>query len=753
MDKICHSGFFICLILVFFLIFITSDVFPQQKDLQISEVKKLVEAGKTHYEKGEYTKALIKFHEAKDLIKGMPEEQLKFISLEIDELNFNLALTYFAAENTERNRERAREYLQLWLEGNPERTIEEIYYPLGFIEIFHQIKAELLKLKEKEQQPAEKQDAKKEKTVPLKEKPKEKKLQPPAAKPVVKKKAAPVRKPAKKKKTPWLIIVGLLAGGGAAAAILLLGGGPETGTIEINSTPSGARVYHNSTDTGLITNCRLTDVETGSHSIKLVKEGYEDYQQSVTVTERQTEVINADLTANTINVSAPTGGSVWMAEDEMEIRWNTGGGNHTSLRIVTEQSSAFNQITPDPIEYHSLRRMIKDVRFLKTKTRTETMSHVISREQDISSQTQNYSVFPSKPMSTSRGIETIHAPHLNRLMMVISNPGRLKIGNIWENEETAVHPQKNRDHSLKIPGLDNIQAISSVKIDLYKAGSWEKNISSGTSNDGSHVWTVSENISPAKNYKVRVSCEGEDGIFGESAEFEITNLLNTIDWIEVPAGWFAMGDNLEEGEPGERPVHDVYLNGYYISKYEVTFEQYDIFCDDTGRSKPGDNGWGREKRPVINISWHDAKAYCDWLSNKTGEDIHLPTEAQWEKAARGTDQRRYPWGNLDTNCNKANYSGCIGKTSLVGTHSAGSSAYGVHDMAGNVWEWCKDWYDGEFYNYSPSHNPQGPSSGMYRVFRGGSWNRNSNYLRSSYRTGDHPNYKSTDVGFRLCREK
>ena len=158
-----------------------------------------------------------------------------------------------------------------------------------------------------------------------------------------------------------------------------------------------------------------------------------------------------------------------------------------------------------------------------------------------------------------------------------------------------------------------------------------------------------------------------------------------ITWIDIPAGDFQMGDNFNEGNSDERPVHTVYLDYYKVSRYEVTFDQYDRFCDDTGRRKPDDLGWGRGNRPVIDVSWDDANAFCDWLSQKTGKNIHLPTEAQWEKAARGTDQRRYPWGNSSPDSTKCNYDQNEMRTQPVGSYPPGVSPYGVHDMAGNVW--------------------------------------------------------------------
>jgi formylglycine-generating enzyme required for sulfatase activity len=225
-----------------------------------------------------------------------------------------------------------------------------------------------------------------------------------------------------------------------------------------------------------------------------------------------------------------------------------------------------------------------------------------------------------------------------------------------------------------------------------------------------------------------------------------------IEWIDISAGEFQMGDNFNEGWSDERPVHTVYLDSYKVSRYEVTFDQYDRFCDDTGWSKPDDQGWGRGNRPVINVSWNDADAFCDWLSQKTGKNIHLPTEAQWEKAARGTDQRRYPWGNSSPNSTRCNYNTYEGRTQPVGSYPSGVSPYGVHDMAGNVFEWCSDWYSSDYYSSSPRNNPTGPLSGTLRVLRGGSWYYPPRYLRSAARYYNGPSYTYFHIGFRLAQE-
>lgn len=227
-----------------------------------------------------------------------------------------------------------------------------------------------------------------------------------------------------------------------------------------------------------------------------------------------------------------------------------------------------------------------------------------------------------------------------------------------------------------------------------------------------------------------------------------------IQWVDVPKGEFQMGDNFNDGVGNidERPVHTVYLDDFKISKFEVTFKQYDAYCEAASQIKPDDCGWGREDRPVININWEEANAFCEWLSLKVGKNIHLPTEAQWEKAARGTDQRKFPWGNSNPNCNIANYSTCVDRTMPVGSYPGGLSPYGAYDMAGNVYEWCSDWFGEGYYAISPRNNPTGPSTGEVRVCRGGGYLTYIDQIRSCNRTADPPNEFNRRLGFRICWE-
>jgi formylglycine-generating enzyme required for sulfatase activity len=233
--------------------------------------------------------------------------------------------------------------------------------------------------------------------------------------------------------------------------------------------------------------------------------------------------------------------------------------------------------------------------------------------------------------------------------------------------------------------------------------------------------------------------------------------------VYIPPGEFSMGSNEYSDE---RPPHTVFLDGYWIGKYEVTFAQYDKYCEESGNKKPGDRGWGRGNRPVITVSWDEASAYCDWLSNKTGLEFKLPTEAQWEKSARGSGGRKYPWGDDFPRGDSANFADKQSSiswadeniddgytyTAPVGSYPRGASPYGVHDMAGNVWEWCSDWYDSDYYKKSPHKNPRGPETGSIHVVRGGSWGSDAGELRSADRRGGRSFDRDVDLGFRLCQE-
>jgi formylglycine-generating enzyme required for sulfatase activity len=244
-------------------------------------------------------------------------------------------------------------------------------------------------------------------------------------------------------------------------------------------------------------------------------------------------------------------------------------------------------------------------------------------------------------------------------------------------------------------------------------------------------------------------------LLNKNKEDEMDIDIPEIDWIYIPAGEFQMGDNFNEGDSDEKPVHPVYLTNYSISKYEISVSQYDAYCLDTGRQTLSNEfylqSWQKDQ-PAFYISWMEANAFCQWMSQKTGENIHLPTEAQWERAARGTIQNRYPWGNSSPDCSFVNFAGCNRGIQFVFNFPAGATATGIYQMAGNVWEWCQDYYDPLYYSQSPYQNPQGASSNQYRVLRGGSILSPAGELRSANRFYMNPGQDNLDTGFRIVKE-
>lgn len=256
--------------------------------------------------------------------------------------------------------------------------------------------------------------------------------------------------------------------------------------------------------------------------------------------------------------------------------------------------------------------------------------------------------------------------------------------------------------------------------------------------------------------------------------------------VSVLSGTFTMGSNT--GLDDQQPEHEITLNEYRIATFCVTNEQFKIFCDMTDYLYPPEGGLNQPPAgyflnnpdyPVVGISWYDAVRFCNWLSSQKGysacydttnwtfdpskNGYHLPSEAQWEKASRGNlDKKTYPWGDdpPGNRCNYKDYSGGLidimpnfdgtGRGTLpVGQFSA--NGLGLFDMAGNVWEWCNDWYQVDYYEQSPAENPYGPQTGSEKVMRGGAWNKSETYLECAFRDKKTPGTKRYDIGFRIAR--
>jgi formylglycine-generating enzyme required for sulfatase activity len=227
--------------------------------------------------------------------------------------------------------------------------------------------------------------------------------------------------------------------------------------------------------------------------------------------------------------------------------------------------------------------------------------------------------------------------------------------------------------------------------------------------------------------------------------------IDGAEMVGIPAGEFIMGsaDDDPNAWDWEKPQRTVYLDAFYIDKYEVTNAQYRK-CKEAGIcARPFDVTYyddaDYDQHPVVYVRWHWAKAYCEWAGKR------LPTEAEWEKAARGTDGRTYPWGE-GIDCDHAQYNECGDQTMPVGSKSKGVSPYGALDMAGNVWEWVSDRYQEDYYQTAPDRNPQGPNKGTGQVMRGGSWSEAPINARCAYRSWYMPDARYFNLGFRCARD-
>jgi len=240
-----------------------------------------------------------------------------------------------------------------------------------------------------------------------------------------------------------------------------------------------------------------------------------------------------------------------------------------------------------------------------------------------------------------------------------------------------------------------------------------------------------------------------DSYFGAKGDGDgqmTSNPIDNADMVWVSAGSFLRGSI--SGTSNEMPQRSIYLDGYWIYKYEVTVAQYRAFCLATNRTMPDAPDWGwQETSPIVKVTWYDALAYATWAK------VALPTEAQWEKAARGTDGRIYPWGDVwdETKC--CNFNNPVRGTKMVGSFPSGVSPYGCMDMAGNVWEWCADWYSDTYYQTSPDKNPLGPPDGFSSiVLRGDAWNDPyDNAFRCAFRNPYAPFGYLNSVGFRCVK--
>jgi formylglycine-generating enzyme required for sulfatase activity len=244
---------------------------------------------------------------------------------------------------------------------------------------------------------------------------------------------------------------------------------------------------------------------------------------------------------------------------------------------------------------------------------------------------------------------------------------------------------------------------------------------------------------------------------------QFANYINSVDgpMLFVPSGEFTMGSEAPDSGPNERPLTKITLSRFYMSRFPVTNAEYEQFDPSHARKRAKGAG---DRHPVVYVSSLDAIKFCQSLSTRERKKYRLPTEAEWEYAARGTDGRKYPWGDHDGRGDLANFADRntvfawsdreiddgYAESSPVGAFPFGASPFGMEDMAGNVWEWCLDYL--EAYRGTPKVNPRGAANGVKRVYRGGSWKSRFNSVRATARGSNMANYSCNDLGFRIVCE-
>ena len=245
---------------------------------------------------------------------------------------------------------------------------------------------------------------------------------------------------------------------------------------------------------------------------------------------------------------------------------------------------------------------------------------------------------------------------------------------------------------------------------------------------------------------------------GENHASGFSESRDSVEMILIPSGSFLMGSGKAEGRPDEKPQKTIHLDAYSIDAFEVTNKRYLAFIHKTGRKEPPNpysekklsEEAGVDSMPVVQVTWYDAVDYCRWAGKR------LSTEAEWEKAARGVKGAAFPWGEESPGTIKANYKRSwdgINTLWPVGSHPKASSPFGVHDMAGNVREWVRDWYAPDYYQTGPTRNPLGPKEGILKVIKGGSWHSFIGDIRPASRGKGGFALKTDGIGFRCAKSE
>jgi len=575
----------------------------------------------------------------------------------------------------------------------------------------------------------------------------------------------------------WIALFSFIGIGVLSFLLLMHGKTPtptppvvQTGTLKISSVPTGAVLWLDDKNTGKSTPLTVENLSTGVHKVVLKLDGYEDgvrevdvdssqYTEcSITLKQKVSSVSSSVVQTGMLKVSStPSGASIWLDGK------NTG---KTTPEVLEELSAGKHTVV---LKLSGYRETSKSVAIVSSQ-RSDCHVELVKEPEVVRTGTLKVSSTPSGATIWLDGKNTGKTtPEILEELSAGKHTVVLKLSGYRETSKSvAIVSSQRSDCHVELVKEPEVVRTGTLKVSSTPSGA---TIWLDDKNTGKTTPELLEEI-VAGSHKIVLKHEGyKDGVkqigvsSGKRSECIVTltkipepvkssmpqNYTETafginMKMVYVTGGSFTMGATSEQGsdaEDDEKPAHQVTLSGYYIGAFEVTQGQWEkVMGNNPSSFKKGDN------YPVENISWEDAQSFCRELSRRTGKRYVLPTEAQWEYAARGGNRKegaKYSGGDaIDAVAWYSANSGFL--THTVGTKRP--NALGLYDMSGNVYEWCSDWYGSNYYSDSPSTNPTGPSSGSYRVLRGGSWNL-ATYCRVPSRYNDDPDYRCDDYGFRV----
>ncbi|MDO9633977.1 MAG: SUMF1/EgtB/PvdO family nonheme iron enzyme [Paludibacter sp.] len=511
---------------------------------------------------------------------------------------------------------------------------------------------------------------------------------------------------------------------------------PNFGYVTVNSTPeSGAQVFIDNKPLSKLTPMTTDALKSGEYTVKVMKEMYQPFAQKVLVNDAQTSTINGVLQPNfaELTLNAPLNAPLYINND------NKGNGTWQG-RLPAGVFTVEARLAQHRDAKQDIELKIGEVRTVNLQpTPIYGSLDVITDPPGakISIDGKDYGTTPN----------TISRLLIGDYSVQLSRQGYAPVSktiSITEGKSAMINETLINGREVTI---NSTPSGVNLFIDGNAVG---KTPYTGNLTFGSHVLKIEREGKTAER-RVEIAQSGGETNF--TLAFGLASFTETVkgvsfEMIAIKGGTFQMGSN--DGESDEKPLHQVTVSDFMMGKTEVTQALWQAVMG-TSASLSNPSNFKGNNLPVEQVSWNDCQEFIKKLNQLTGKQYRLPTEAEWEYAAGGGATNRTKWAGTNSESNLGEYawysSNSGSKTQPVGTKKP--NALGLYDMSGNVWEWCSDWYGSDYYRSSPQTNPQGPSSGSYRVGRSGSWFNDANYCRSAFRGSYGPGGRKDDLGFRL----